>query len=171
MQLLQALAGDIFSEGVLQVLLREEDVYALEGIVVGRHAVILERGYGLHPLLFHILLRKHDCQFFGAVAAEIEEDDDVAFTDAAVDLAVDERLHELVGVLVLLRMGVVTRLYAFHHVGHSAALAVYQQVVGQFDAVPMLVAVHGVVTPDDGRDSTRARLLHVFLQVSDESLS
>ena len=43
-----------------------------EGIVVRRHAVVLEVGNGRHALLRHVLLREHHGQFLGAVAAEVE---------------------------------------------------------------------------------------------------
>ena len=106
-QLLQALAGDIFAEGVLHILLGEENVYPSEGCIVWSHAVVLEMRDGLHTLLFHVLLREHDGQFSCAVVAEIEKDDNITFLDATIDAAVDERLHELVGVLVLLRVRIV----------------------------------------------------------------
>ena len=170
-QLLQTLAGDVFAEGILQVVLGEEDVYARERVVVGRHAVVLQVGDGRHALLRHVLLREHRGQFLGTVAAEVEEDDDVALADAPVDVAVDQRLHELVGVLVFLAVAVVARLHALHHVVHLAPLSVHDEVVGQFDAVPVLVAVHGVVAADDRRDAACARLVHVPLHVSNKTLA
>ena len=68
-------------------------------------------------------------------------------------------------------MAVIARLYARHHVGHRTALAAYEQVVGQLDAVPMLVAVHGVIAADDGCDNACAHFIHVLLQVGDEALA
>ena len=77
-QLLQSHAGDVFAEGILQVVLGEEDMYAREAVVVGRHAVVLQVGDVRHALLRHVLLREHRGQLLGAVAAEVEEDDHVA---------------------------------------------------------------------------------------------
>ena len=64
-------------------------------------------------------------------------------------MTVDQWLHELVGVLVLLRVSVVARLYARHHVSHLAPLSVYQQVISHLDAFPAVVTVHGVITAYD----------------------
>ena len=146
-------------------------MHAREGVVVGRHAIVLQIGNGCHAQLRHILLREHRGQLPGAVAAEVEEDDHVALLDAAVDVAIDQRLHELIGVLVLLGVAVVARLYALHHVVHLATLAVHDEVVGLLDAVPVLVAVHGVVTADDRCDAACARLVHVPLNVGNEALA
>ena len=151
MQLLQTLAGDVFAEGIPHVLLGKENAHARKGIIVGSHAVVLQVGNGLHALLFHILLREHDGELFGAVAAEIEEDNYVSFLDATIYFAANQRLHELVRVLVLLRVRIVTGLHTFHHISHFAPFSVYQQVISQFNAIPMLVTVHGVVPADDGR--------------------
>ena len=170
-QLLQALAGDVFAEGIIQVILGEEYVYAREGVIVGRHAVVLQVGNGLHALLRHVFLREHYGQFLGAVASEVKEDDHVAFLDSTVDVAVYEWLHKLIGVLVLLGMSVVARLYSFHHVVHLAPLAADEQVVSQLDAIPVLIAVHGIETTDDRRNTSYTCFVHVPLYVGNETLA
>ena len=171
MELPQAQAREVFAEGIVEVLLGEEDMDAGERVVVGRHAVVLEVRDGGHVLLRDVVLSEGDGDFLGAVAAEVEEDDDIARLDATVDGAVDEGFHELVGVLVGLGVGVVARLDTRHHVGHGAALSVDNEVVSKLDAVPMLVAVHGVVAADGGGHHAGAGGLHVLLQVDDEALA
>jgi hypothetical protein len=51
----------------------------------------------VHTLFGHIFLRQNDGELFGAVVAVVEEDDDVALFDAAVDCGVDNRFDELIG--------------------------------------------------------------------------
>ena len=92
-------------------------------------------------------------------------------TDAAVDVAVYKRFHKLVGVLMLLRMGVVARLYTLHHIGHLTTFTMYKQIVSQFYAIPVLVAIHCVVTANDRGDSSYPDHIHVLLQVGDETLA
>ena len=72
---------------------------------------------------------------------------------------------------MLLSMAVVARLHARHHVVHLAPLAADEQVVSQFDAVPVLVAVHGVEASDGSGDGTCARLVDVLLHISNKALA
>ena len=94
-ELLLAKGGEIFGQGHLHVLFREKYVYAVEGIVVGRHAVILQVGDGLHAVL--VVLCQRYGNLFGAVVAVVEEDYHVSGADAAVHRVVDYGLEELVG--------------------------------------------------------------------------
>ena len=50
----------------------------------------------MHALLWHILLREDDGQLLGAIVAVVEEDDDIALLDGAIDIGVVDGLHELV---------------------------------------------------------------------------
>ena len=170
-QLLEALAADVFAQCVLYVLLGEENVQALERCVVRSHAVVLQAGYGLHALFRHVLLCEDDGQFLGPVVAVVVEDDDVALLDASVDVGVDEGLHEFVGVLMLLGVAVVASLHGLYHVGALPALALDELVVGHLDAVPALVAVHGIESAYDAGYGSCAYLVDVLLQVGDEALA
>ena len=169
-QLALAIDRKVFAEGVLHVLLREEDVHACEGCVVRSHAVVLESWDGLHALLLHVLLSEDDGEFLSAVVAVVEEDDYVAFLDASIHVGIHDWLHEFVGVLVSLGVGVVAALHTFHHVVYQASLALNELVVSHLDAVPTLVAVHGIEASDDAGNVT-CRLVAVVLQFLDETLT
>ena len=88
-ELLQALAAQIFAERILYVLFGEENVDAFERCVVGRHAIKLQSRYGLHTFFGHILLREDGGQLLGAVVAIIEENNDIVGLDAPIDLGVN----------------------------------------------------------------------------------
>ena len=85
MQLLLALLAQIFAQCVLDVLLGEEDVHALEVGIVWRHAVVLQSRDGLHALLWHILLRQSDGHLLSTVVTEIDEDYNITLFDASVN--------------------------------------------------------------------------------------
>ena len=104
------------------------------------------------------------------VVTVVEEDDHVALLDGTVHVGVDQRFHEFVRVLVVLAVAVVAALYALHHVGACASLALDELVVGHLDAVPALVAVHGVEAADDAGHGGAA-LLAVCHQAFDEALT
>ena len=143
-QLLLALLREIFAQRVLHILLREEDVHALEVGVVGRHAVILQAGDGCHALLRHVLLGEHNGELLGAVVAEVDEDDHIALLYAAVHRSVVDRLDELVGDTLVIAL-----LHGLHHIGGLLAGAVDNEVVALLHTLPALVAVHGVEAAHD----------------------
>ncbi len=122
-------------------------MYALEGSVVRSHAVVLQTWDGLHAFLRHVLLREHLCELLGTVVAEVDEDYYVALLDVAVHVGIADGLNELVGSAL-----VVALLHGLYHVGSLLASAVDEQVVCLLDAVPALVAVHGVEAADDAGD-------------------
>ncbi len=169
-ELCESVLGEIFAEGVLHVFLRIENVHALEGSVVRSHAVVLQAGNGVHAFFGHVLLSEHDGKFLGAVVAVVEEDDNVAFLDASVYVGINEGFHELVGVLVVFAVAVVAALHAFNHVGHLAALAFNELVVGNLHTVPALVAVHGVETTNDAGDVCTVCVTY-FLKVGNEAFA
>ena len=72
---------------------------------------------------------------------------------------------------MLLGVAVVARLHTRHYVIQLAALAIYDEVVGQFDSVPMLVTVHSIISADDGGHHAGASCLHMLLQVDDKALA
>ena len=159
MELLEALRCHILAEGVLHVLLVEEDMYALERCVVRSHAVVLQAGDSVHASLGHILLCEHYSEFLGSVVAVVEEDDYVALLDGAVIVAVHDGEDKLVGHALSVRL-----LNGLHHVAGLLALAIYEQVIGYLHALPALVAVHSVVATDD-----RGNLGIVLHELADES--
>ena len=66
-----------FTEGVLDNLLVEEDMEALECSIVRSHAAVIEIRNDVHSLLRHVLLGEHCGDFTCAVIAEIHEDNGV----------------------------------------------------------------------------------------------
>ena len=99
----------------------------------------------------------------GAVVAVVEEDDDIALFDGAVDVSVVDGLHELVGDAVG-----IGEFHGLHHILGLEALAADEQVVGYLHALPALVAVHGVEAADDAGDVC-AGLIAFLLQLADEA--
>ena len=163
-ELLQALAAEVFAEGVLDVLLWEEDVHACETCVVRRHAVVLQAWNGLHSLLDHVLLSQHDGEFLSAVVAVVEEDDDVALLDGAVHVAVVDGLDELVGDAF-----VIAFLHSLDEVLCLLALTADEQVVGNLHAFPTLVAVHCIEATDDACNHSVACLVALVDELLDET--
>ena len=104
----------------------------------------------------------------GAVGAEVEIDADVAVANSADGLAAavgdDEWNDELVG-----DAAVVGLLHALHRIGVAAAFGVAEdhRVESLLFAVPLLVAVHGVVAAADGGDFADAVLAHLLLELLD----
>ena len=164
MELLQALAADVFAQCVLHVLLREKDVNTSEAGIVRRHAVVLEARDGLHALLNHILLSEDDGEFLSAVVAVVEEDDHVAFLDGTVNLAVVDGLDELVG-----HAFVVAVLHSFEEVCCLFALAADEQVVCNLHAFPTLIAVHCIEAANDAGDDGVACLVAFVDELFDEA--
>ena len=123
----------------------------------------------MHAFLRHVLLRQHGGQLAGAVVAEIVEDDGIAFLDpgqrGAGSVGHDDGLDKLVG-----HVGVVGGLDAFRSGGERRTLPFDQQVVRFLDAVPALVAVHGVETAADRGDAAGG-FGHLLLQFGDEALA
>ena len=159
-QLPEALGGDPFTDRVDDVLLREEDVQALVGRVVGRHRAEVER-QGLHFEIGSGLLREHGRELLGAVVAEVHEDDGVVRADAAHGNAVSVRevlrLEELVGDALA-----VGDAHGVGHVGDGIAHALDEQVVGAAHALPALVAVHGPVAAHEAHEFARSVGLRHF---------
>ena len=97
------------------------------------------------------MLCKHGGQLFGAIVAVVEEYHHMAGTDASVDGIVDNRLDEFVGH----SLGIAF-LHGPDHVVTLAALAVDEHIVCEFEALPALVAVHGIIAADDRCDFSGA---------------
>ena len=141
-----------------------------ERTVVRRHAAVVQPRNSLHALLRHVLLGQNDRDLFRAVVAVVEEDHYVPFRNPSVAIRVHQRLHELIRVLVLLRVTVVAALHGGYHVGLLTTNAVHQLVISHFDALPTLVAVHRVETADDRSDMCAVSVAY-FLQVGYKTLA
>ena len=98
----------------------------------------------MHTFLGHILLGEYHGEFLGAVVAVVEENHHVALLDGAVDTGIVDGLYKFIGDTF-----VVTLLHGSHHIGSLLALAIDEQVICHLDALPALVAVHGIVATDD----------------------
>ena len=144
MELLLAQLGEIFAEGILHVLLGEENVDTRKRSIIRSHAIVFQSGNGLHAVVGHILLSEHLGKFLSAVVAEIDEDHHVALFNKTVYTGVMDRLDELVG-----NAFVIAFLHGFHHVLSLLALSGYDEVVGFLHTLPALVAVHGIETAHD----------------------
>ena len=164
-ELLESPVGEVFAQRIGDIFLRVEDVNVLETGIVGSHAVILQAGDGVHACFGHVLLSEHDGEFLGAVVAVVEEDDNVAFANGAVNGCIVDGQHELVG-----DVGIVAFLHGLHHVGSLLALALHEQVVGFLHAFPALVAVHGIEAAHDAGNVRTVGVAYA-LKLFDESLS
>ena len=89
--------------------------------------------------------------FADAVGAEVEAQHAVAVPDAAI--VADHRRHDEL-VELLLRIGVGD---GGLRIGKARAVGLDDGVIGFGDALPALVAVHGVVAAEHGRDRNRRR--------------
>ena len=74
------------AESVHYVLLREEDVNALEACIVWSHAVVLQVLDGVHAFLWHILLSQYLGQLLGTVVTVVDEDNNITLLDSTVNL-------------------------------------------------------------------------------------
>ena len=156
---------EIFAEGIVDILLVEYDVHASERRVVRCHAVVLQTGDGGHARFRNVVLCERYGELLGAVVAVVEEYYRVALFYCAVDGRVVDRFYELVGYI-----GVIRSLHCCNHVGGLCTLAMHEQVVGNFHALPALVAVHGIVATDD-RCYHTCRFAAVLLKLFDKSFA
>ena len=155
--------GHYTSQDVPEFLGRE-DVRQSEGPVVPRHGneVELFREIAARELVEPDLGERSGC-LARAVGAEIVEHHGIARADLSRGLASlvsdddgqDEFIRDALVVRILDRGDGVARL---------ASLAVDHRVVGLLDAVPAVVAVHGVVAPADRRDLAHAVVAHFLLE-------
>ena len=101
----------------------------------------------------------------GAVRTEVHEDDGIAVLHATA-LAGDHGNHKLIG-----DIGGIGSVNGLLRIGGVVALAVDKGGVGLFFAVPVVVAVHGIVTAGDGGNGAHAQLVQLFLQIGQEALA
>ena len=120
-------------------------MHILESGVIGRHAVVLQARDDLHAVFGLVLLRQGDGNLLCAVVAEVEKDHDVTFLDSTIDRRVNDGLDELIGHTLVIGL-----LDGTHHVVTLLALAGSEHVIGNLDAVPVVVAVHCIVTANNG---------------------
>ena len=165
MQLLLALLGKIFAEGVLYILFREENADILEVGIIGSHAIVLQSRNGMHTLFGHILLSEYDGELLGTVVTEVNEDDHVTFLDGSVYAGIVDGFDELIGHALIIAL-----LHGLHHVGSLLTLAFYDEVVCFLHTLPTLITVHGIETTDDAGDMGII-LLAAGRNLLDESLT
>ncbi len=128
-------------------------------LLVARHRhVVAHRGSAAAVELVEVRVGQRAGQLAHAVGAEIEGDDGVLRPDAAL-LPDEHRLDELIRLPA--GVGVARRLRSAIRAVLGAA--VDEQVVGELDPLPALVAVHRVVAPDHRGDAAGARLAHPLL--------
>ena len=165
-QLGLAVLGQVLAQDVLQLNRRISDLAVGHGGVILGHADVvdllaaaaaLEAGEGV--------VAEDTGHLTGTVGAEVHEDDGVAVLHAAT-LTGDAGQNELVGLI-----GSIGCLNGLGSVGSVAALTVDECSVSLLLAVPVVVAVHGVVTAGDAGDLADAQLIQLGLQVGKEALA
>ena len=167
-QLVQALSGDILTDGVSHILLVEEDVKTLKLSIIRGHTAVVQR-HCVHALLGHILLCEHYCKLLSAVVTVVEEDYNVIRFDSTdcitLSVNIHDGQHELISNTIVIR-----RLHSGNHVGALLAHAINKLVVSHLHTLPALIAVHGVVATDD-RCNLTSRRCHMLLQRLDKALT
>ena len=165
-QLGLAVGGQVLAQGVLQLN------GGIRNLAVGHRGVVLGHADIVDLLAAAAALKAGEGviaedagHLAGTVGAEVHEDDGVAIFNAAA-LAGDNGDDELVG-----HVGGVAGLNGLLRVGSVVALAVDKGGVGFFLTIPVVVAVHGVVTAGDTGDLADAQLVQLGLQVSQEALA
>ena len=162
-QLLESLLGNPLSDRIGHVFLREKHMYARERRVIRRHRG-KEKIQRLHA--FDFGLRKYRRQFFGAIVAEIDENDRVTRLNAtdrtSLHVHTYVRFHEFVG-----HAFVIGSCHGILRVGVSGSLPLDQQIIGFTHALPALVAIHSVIAADKTghRPGQRTRV-HLFFNLA-----
>ena len=154
-----------FAKRVFQVVVVEENAHVLVGRVILRHGDVVEIQRP-HAIFRKGGLRQREGNLAAAVGAEIEAEDNVAVLHRGqrlvVGVAEDDWLDKLVGGAC--GVGGADGVFGVGGVGSCAA---HQKVVGQANALPALVTVHGVVASTDACNEA-AGLLQVVLQRMDK---
>ena len=179
MQLFQPQRGNILGQSIVDFVGRERDAYVFErGIIDGkahigrgkeaRFALEAQLRARLGVRKGKLLLRKHARNLPRAVGTEVEADDAVALADQRDGRAV---FGEVGGKDKLIRHA--RRIGRFRGVRGAAfkahAFAQSEHIVRLFLAVPVVVAVHGVISARDGSDFTEFKLVELVLQLLEEA--
>ena len=165
-QLGHAQVGDILAHDVGQVHRGIGHLAVGHGGVVLGHADVVDGEAAIPPLeAVELVVHEDAGHLAGAVRPEVDEHHRVPFGHAAA-LAGDAGHHELVGDAVG-----IAALDALFPVAGLLALAVDKGGVGFLLAVPVLVAVHGVVAAGDGGDLADADGVQLVLDVLQEALA
>ena len=164
-QLLQTAIGQHFGEHVGHGLGPKGDRQGELLLVAGhrheRHARRLRSAVELGKRL----LEEGACELAGTVGTKVEEQADVAVAHPVLVARADHRRsHELVGLAALVSGG-----HGGLRPARLLAPTVDERVVGQLDAFPSGVAVHGVVAPSDGAVATYTHGLHVLLDLGQKT--
>ena len=165
-QLGLAVLGQVLAQDVLQLNRRISDLAVGHGGIILGHADVVDLLAAAAALEAGESVVAEDAgHLTGAVGAEVHEDDGVAVLHTAT-LAGDAGQNELVGLVI--GVGCLDGLL---RVGGVVALAVDEGSVSLLLAVPVVVAVHGVVTAGDAGDLADAQLIQLGLQVGKEALA
>ena len=165
-QLGLAVLGQVLAQNILQLHGRIGDLAVGHGGVILGHADVVDLLAAAAALKAGEGVVAEDAgHLAGTVGAEVHEDDGVAVLHTAA-LAGDTGQNELVGLVV--GIGCLDRLCS---VGILLALAVDECRVGLLLTIPVVVAVHGVVTAGDAGDLADAQLVQLGLQVGQEALA
>ena len=165
-QLGLAVGGQILAQRVLQLHRRVRDLaVGHRGVVLGHTDIVDLLAAAAALKAGKVVVAEDAGHLTGTIRAEVHEDDGVAVLHAAT-LAGDNGNDELVG-----HVGGIAGLDGLGSVGGVVALAVDERGVGLLLAVPVVVAVHGVVTSGDRGDLAQPQLVQLGLQVGQEALA
>ncbi len=144
----ETLPGEHFAESVDKVFRFQQYVHSLERVVVAGHGQIVEVQL-LHAEFGEVGLGEGGGELAQAVGSEVEAEHHVAILDGSQGLALRVDVHdgfeELVGFPF-----VIAPVDGGEQVLGGFALAMHEQVVGQADALPAFVPVHGVIAAHHG---------------------
>ena len=166
-ELLEAGAGDGFSQSISHFLLGEEDMESLERCVIGGKGAVVQRN-GVHAVLWHVVLGEDCGEFAGAVVTEVVEYDGISrfnFGEGLATCCDDDGLDEFV-----CHPFVIRGLDALERMLVLDALALDKHVIRLFDAFPALVAVHSVEAAADGCNLAGG-LSHLLFQLLHEAVA
>ena len=161
--LLHALGRQPLAEGIGDIDLLEGDLLVGDLGIVVLEADVEDLFPGAAVKLAELVVAEAVSDLPGAVRAEIEEDDGVAVLDHGHRLTV---LHDDRGLDELIRLvAVIGSLDGLRGAGRREALALRQSVIGDLDAVVVVVPVHRIVAAADHGDLTDADLLHLVFEL------
>ena len=166
-QLPEALSRKVFAEGIFDRFRRKGHADARHRRVILRHADVAEifylRSTGVAVETVKILIDEATGDFPRPVGPEIAEDHAVTGFDRSIFIA-DSRQDKLVCLI-----GGVSGVDSRRRRSGMTALAQRQRFIGQLDAFPALVAVHGIIAAGDYTDRSARYLSQKGFQLLDIS--
>ena len=165
-QLSLAILGQVLAQNVLQLHRRIGDLAVGHGGIVFGHADIVHLLAAAAALKAGERIVAEDAgHLAGTIGTEVHEDHSVAILHAAA-LTGDAGQNELVGLVCCIGC-----LDGLGSVGGMIALAVDKGSICLFFTIPVVIAIHGVVTAGDAGDLADAQLVQLGLQVGQEALA